>query len=179
MPNAGGNVGRILGTAIVLALIAACDTGMSTFNNSSSGDNDYFEEPLSERSEKYANALETSNAFVEALAAGEPEAAYKLLDSRLQASLPSEQFNALSDQIVGTFGPFKEYKKMQWGFGKNSKLENIVISIKIVVHEDTETFYILNFEDNGRYRRIIAFNIVPKDDGDRVSTAAGWAKGLE
>jgi hypothetical protein len=160
-------------------MISGCEANFQGTNNSSQGDNDYFEEPLSSHSKKYSAALETSNDFVQSLSEGRLTDARDLLDPRLQAIVTEDDFRSMYAQVLRNFGPFVEYKPMQWGFSKSARLENVVVSIKIVVHKNTETFYILNFEDNGIYDRIIAFRIVPRSDGERVFQAAAHAYGLE
>jgi hypothetical protein len=162
---------------IAPVLIAGCELSVDGTNNSSLGDNDYYEEPISERSEKYATALDISNKFIEFLVDGQLTNAHGLFDSRRQEVLSIEDFEKTYREILSDFGPFVEYKPMQWGFSTNLKLENIVVSIKIVGHEKSETFYVLNFEDNGIYDRIIGFSITARSEGERVAQAADRAHG--
>jgi hypothetical protein len=173
---------RIISLLIIalfsVGAIAGCEANVYGTNNSSLGDNDYFEEPISERSKKYTGVLETSNKFIESFANGQLDDAYELLDPRLQDVVSVQKFEQMHETIRTDFGPLVEYKPMQWGFSTNSKLKNTVVSIKIVIHERSETFYILNFEDNGKYQRIIGFNITPRASGERVVSAAGRAHGL-
>ena len=164
---------------IASVLIGGCDPSFHATNNSSQGDNDYFEEPISERSEKYSAALETSNKFIELFADGQLANARALLDSRLQEVVSDEDFEKMHQKVFSDFGPFLAYKPMQWGFSTNSELENIVVSIKIVVHESSQVFYILNFEDDGSYQNIIGFNISPRANDESVAQAATRAPGLD
>lgn len=164
---------------IPLLVMSGCEGSIHGTNYSSQGGNDYFEEPISESSRKFSAALETSNQFIESLSEGRFADAHSLMDTRLQKILSEDDLQSLHAQVLEKFGLFVEYKPMQWGFSTNSKLEDIVVSIKIVVHENSETYYVLNFEDNGIYDRIVAFNILPRSDGDTVGQAAGWAYGLD
>ena len=165
-------------TAIFFALIpvvwlaAACDVNSSSANNSSQGDNDYFEEPISERSEKYSPALETSNAFIEHFSHGQLVEARGLLDPRLQAIISEEQFLALHEQMLNEYGPLLEYKPMQWGFATHTKRPNVLASVKIAIHQNAEMFYVITFEDDGIYDRIIGFKVRAKGEGERVPQAA-------
>ena len=159
-------------------LISGCEASIHGTHNSSQGDNDYFEEPISERSEKYSAALETSNRFIESFTEGQLADARAILDQRLQEVVSAEDFEKMHQKIMSDFGSFVEYKPMQWGFSTNSKLENILVSIKIVVHESSQTFYVLNFEDDGNYQSIIGFNISPRANNESVAQAASRAHGL-
>jgi len=165
---------------LALAFVCGCEANLHGTHNSSQGDNDYFEEPISGFSKKYSAALETSNKFVELLSEGRLIDAHSLFDPRLQEAVSEEQLQSLYDtQVLEHFGSIVEYKPMQWGFSRYSKLENIVVSTKIVIHEKTGAFYVLNFEDNGIYDRIIGFSITPRSDGERVAQGANRAYGLK
>lgn len=166
-------------TLISLALVSACEPSAQMTNNSSQDGNDYFAEPLSAHSEQYSAALKTSNNFIEALSQNQLDEAYGLLDPRLQAAFLEKDFRASYESVIQEFGAIVEYKPMQWGFATNPRLENVVISVKIVVHENAEAFYILNFEDDGHYQRIIAFKVHRRSDGERVVQAAAKAYGLD
>ena len=156
----------------IVWLTAACDLNSSSANNSSQGDNDYFEEPISERSEKYSPALETSNSFIEYLSRGQLVSARGLLDPRLQAIISEEQFLAIHEQVLNEYGPLIEYKPMQWGFGTHTKRPNVLASVKIAIHQNGETFYVITFEDDGIYDKIIGFKVRAKGEGERVPQAA-------
>jgi len=167
-----------LSITVILALISGCDVGVYGTHNSSQGDNDYFEEPISGSSKKYAPALETSNRFIESFAGGQLETALEILDPRLQEAISVEGFEEMHQKILDDFGPMVEFKPMQWGFSRNSQLENIVVSVKIVIHDKGQTFYILNFADDDSYQRIIGFKIVPRVNNERVMQGANRAPGL-
>lgn len=165
---------KAVGLALAL-LLAACEASVGSTNNSSQGDNDYFEEPISDGSKKYTPALETSNAFVENFALGKIPEARELFDPRLQAVISEEQLRSAHAQILQNFGPLLEYKSMQWGFGTHSSNPNVLVSVKIVIHGNSETFYVVTFEDDGLYDRITGFKIYPKGTADRVAQAANRA----
>ncbi|MDH5620275.1 MAG: hypothetical protein OEZ11_16810, partial [Gammaproteobacteria bacterium] len=126
---------------MTLTLVGGCDVNLHGTHNSSQGDNDYFEEPITERSIKYSGALETSNLFVDSFAKGQLSDARSLLDPRLQAAVSEQEFASLHQKVQENFGSFVEYKPMQWGFTTTSRLPNTVVSTKIVIHEGSETFY--------------------------------------
>jgi len=156
----------------LLSLLVACETNVSSTNNSSQGDNDYFEEPISDRSRKYLPALDISNAFVEYFAQGQLAEARELFDPRLQAIISKEQLQSAHARVLENFGPLLEYKPMQWGFGTHSSKPNVLVSVKIAIHQSSETFYVVTFEDDGIYDKIIAFNIYARSAGERVAQAA-------
>lgn len=170
----------VLTTALIFvsALLSGCEFNVSGTYNSSKDSNEYFEEPLSETVEKYAAALETSNQFVESFGSGDAKRSWSLLHSRLREIVSEDGIAGMQHRTEMDFGSFVEYKPMQWGFSTNSKLANTVVSIKIVVHEKTQVFYILNFEDDGQYQTILGFNIVQRKDNESIATAAGQAHGL-
>ncbi|MEO0423020.1 MAG: hypothetical protein AAF184_11825 [Pseudomonadota bacterium] len=147
--------------------------------NSSEGDNDYFEEPLSGPARKYATALEVSNQFVESFGSGDAEAVYALLDPRLQQVFSMEELTAFMERISGNIGPLVEFKPMQWGFSTFGELPNIVVSTKIAIHENTEVFYVLNFPDDGSYKGLVGLNVSPKAPGESLSDGANRAHGLQ
>ena len=161
-------------TALVILIsvfLVGCESEYRISNNSSQGDNDYFEEPISDRSEKYSQALNVSNQFVERFVNGELEAVHELMDPRLREKAPIETLQEMRETVVSNFGRMVEFKPMQWGFATHSSFENVVISVKIVIHEKSEAFYVLKFEDDGRYSRIIGFNNWPRNAGASVSHA--------
>lgn len=163
---------------MVLTLVGGCEVNLHGTHNSSQGENDYFEEPITERSIKYSAALETSNSFIHSFAKGQLADARGFLDPRLQEVVSEQEFASLHEQVQANFGSFVEYKPMQWGFTTTSQLPNTVVSTKIVIHENSETFYVFNFEDDGVYDHIIGFNITPRADGERVAQGASRARGL-
>ena len=162
--------------AIVLAaLLSACETDYYVSNNSSQGDNDYFEEPISERSEKYAPALELSNQFIEHFSTGDIEAIRQLMDPRLRELAPADTLQTMHETVASHYGPVVEFKPMQWGFATHTKPDNVLVSVKIVIHANGEAFYVFKFEDDGEYDQIIAFNIWSRDKNAPVSAAVAKA----
>ena len=164
-----GTVLRLL-TALAICL-TGCEMDYSVSNNSSKGDNDYFEETISERSAKYSRALDTSNKFVEHFSSGDLEAVIALMDPRLREKAPLDTLQNMREVVLTNFGPLVEFKPMQWSFATHTNVENVVICTKIVIHAKSETFYVLKFEDNGKYDRIMGFNIWSRENDAPVSQA--------
>ena len=164
---------RFIATSVsIVLLLSACEFDSSWTHNTNQGDNQYFEEPLSDDAQKYSQALETSNAFVESFARGRLEEAKGLLNSNLQAGISEEEFRLLHEQLLENFGPMLEYKPMQWGFATRSETPNVIASVKIIVHENAETFYVLTFEDDGIYEQILGFRVIEKSGEARIADAA-------
>ena len=152
-------------------LFTACEANLNFANNSSQGDNDYFEEPISEGSREYAPALETSNTFIELFASGQLEESRELLDPRLSSIVSDEEFESLHQQLLDMAGPMTEYKPGQWGFGTNSRQPGVLVSLKITIHERGRIFWILKFEEGGTYDRLIGFKWRTPDPDERVGHA--------
>ena len=152
-------------------LITACEANLNFANNSSQGDNDYFEEPISDRSSQYAPALETSNTFVELFAAGRLDEVRALFDPRLNNMVSDEQLQSMHQQLLGAVGSMTEYKPGQWGFGRNSRQPGVLVSLKIAMHERYRIFRVLKFEEGGTYDRLIGFKFRTPDPDERVAHA--------
>ncbi len=170
---------NVLAVALIFVAIFGCELDVRTTDNAGINGRDYSEEPISEKSKKYSMALETSNRFIEFLAGGRTADARSLLDLRLGKEVSETQLHSMYDQVVKNFGPYLEHKPMQWGFTTDSELKGIVISTKIVIHRDSEVFYIFNFEADGSYRRIVSFNITPRSANESIADGARRAYGLK
>ncbi|MEL7187722.1 MAG: hypothetical protein AAFN50_15005 [Pseudomonadota bacterium] len=148
-------------------VLSACEFTYS--GNSSSGDNDYFEEPLSSIVEKYDPALQSSNMFVSRFRDDQIKALHDSLSAPLKEAVSIEEIRALHDKIINGAGEISEFLPQQWAF--RSGVEDghdVIYSTKIVVHEKTELFYILVFLDDGKYERIHGIKIENRYPGEGV-----------
>ena len=170
MPN--GKFRQVVAIIFIVLLLSACEIDSGWTHNSIKGDIQYFEEPLSERAQTYSQALETSNAFIESFSSGQLDEAKELFNARLQTDVSQEDLQRLHEQFLEHFGPMLEYKPMQWAFAKRTEKPDVVASVKIVMHQNSETFYVLTFEDDGKYERILGFRVIAKNEDERVAQAA-------
>lgn len=164
--------------AIVASLstvLCACEASYYISNNSSQGDNDYFEEPISERSKKYASALDTSNRFIEHFTSGDMQAVRELMDPRLRQKAPVEALQSMYENVDSHYGSLVEFKPLQWGFATHTDFENVLVSVKIVLYDKGQAFYTFKFEDNGVYNQIIGFKIWPRENNATVNEAVAKA----
>ena len=153
---------------VVLGLVA-CDPEFIVKNNSSQGGDDYFEEPISDRSKRFALALETSNLFVERFADGQIAEARELFDQSLSDAVTLADLASLHSEVITNFGEFVESKPMQWGFTSlREGDQDVVYSTKIVIHENSGTFYILRFLMDSGYKTINGLHIQPRVGNQRV-----------
>lgn len=148
----------------LLALVHGCDSGVVIANRSGTVKDDYVEEPISDRSKRYENALQVSNVLLNKLRSAEYHAIYlDFFDSRLKAILDEPKFIAMMKQVEADFGPIKRYKPMQWGFvPRKENGENILYSVKIVEHEKRMMKYFFVFADDGKYQKLIGFHAKPR-----------------
>jgi len=152
--------------------LAGCETDYTVVQSSSQEGVDYAEEPLTEWSSKYSTALETSNRFIEAFSAGVPGDIRILLDYRLDEDVSDEDLLGLRDKILATYGPIVEYKPSQWGFAVGPTDDQYMFSVKIVVHEKQQVFYIFRFEANSEYDKLMGFTFRGRASGLRLSDVA-------
>ncbi len=153
-------------------LVSGCEFDFNVSNNSSQGENDYFEEPLSDTSIEYEAALDISNTFVQLVSEGAFGDAHNLFDDELKENVSIEDLRGMRKSIDGAFGPFVEFKTMQWAFESGSENgEDFVYSTKIVVHQKTDAFYIIGFVDDGRYEKIAGISVRQRDGDERVAQA--------
>ena len=148
-------------------VLSACEFTYS--GNSSSGDNDYFEEPLSSIVEKYDPALRSSNLFVSRFGDDQIQALHDSLSAPLKEAVSIEDIRALHEKIINGAGEVAEFLPQQWAFRTGVENEvDVIYSTKIVFHENTELFYILVFLDDGKYERIHGIKIRNRYPGERV-----------
>jgi hypothetical protein len=140
----------------LLALVAGCDGGVVIANRSGTVNDDYVEEPISNRSKRYENALLVSNAVIDKLRSAEYHAIHQeFFDPQFQATLDEPKFIAMMKQVELHLGPIKRYKPMQWGFVPRQEAgKNILYSTKIVEHEKGMMNYFFVFTDDGKYQKL-------------------------
>lgn len=148
---------------ILLALavgLGACDFNTNSNIRSGSLDDDYVEEPLGMLASRFENALTVSNALVDHLDANDLDAIYRnIMSDELRRSVTPQQFRNLIDRIKSAKGEVVRYKKMQWGFFNFvEEGRNLVGSTKIVEHENGMMKYLLVFENDGKFEKIVGFH---------------------
>ena len=156
-------IASIMSVALLLSS-SGCDSEVVIANRSGTVNDDYVEEPISERSRKYENALLVSNAVLDKVRGAEYQTIYReLFDPRLKSILDEPKFSGMMKQIETHFGPIKRYKPMQWGFvPRKEGGENLVYSVKIVEHEKGMMRYLFVFADDGKYQKLLGFHAKPR-----------------
>ncbi len=152
----------LLAVAVICCtMLTACE--FSYWTNSSSGGNDYFEEPLSGMSEKYDLALQTSNRFVRGIKESQINEICETFTDALKEANSLEDTRASYDQITNLAGGVSEFLPQQWAFmtGIEDGVD-VIYSAKIVIHEKGEYFYVFEFLDDGKYDKINGFRIQPR-----------------
>ena len=162
---------------IIVALMASsqmigCETDYKVAQSSTQGGDGYVEEPLTEWSESYSAALNTSNKFVDAFSAGQLRDLRALLDPRLSEDVSDATLAEFRDKMIATYGPVIEYKPMQWSFAAGPEGYDYLYSVKIVVHEKQPVYYLLKFEADSAYDRILGFVFRNTQDGASVNQVA-------
>ena len=156
----------------VSAILMSCEPKMTMTNNSSHGENDYFEEPLSDVSKKFAVALESSNGFVELLIDGDYSALTARAAEPLSTQINEERIKEVVEATFAELGPPLEYKPMQWSFTTRTESgRDVVYSTKIVVHEKTQAYYHFRFDANGDQKKYELFHISGRRGSERIGTA--------
>ena len=136
----------------LLALLPGCR--METKVHSGDVDNPYIEEPLSAPAEKFQGALDTSNKFIDNINTQPHELYEEFVSPQFKDILPEDKFVKLFTLTETSFGPFKQYKKMQWFFEeREEKGIPILVSGKIVQREKGYLMYSLTF-CNGDFNKI-------------------------
>ena len=165
-------IARGVGLIVVVVWISGCEFSTYSTHTSSKDGNDYAAEPLSGSTKDYAEALNTSNQFVEFYAVNRDiEAAYQLLRSDLQENVPLEQLAEFRSQadLDGGFGEFVEYLPNQWAFTRHTEADGeLLISVKIVRFENFEAFFLLAFEENYQ-NEIVGFKWLRREREEEVS----------
>ena len=153
----------------LLSFAVGCEVIYSENNNSSDGDNDYYEEPISTRSKRYSPALDVSNKFLEHMTNERFSDALSLFNKSAKGDSAPNHMKLFRDMLVEEYGYIVEYKPMQWGFTSRMEAgEDVLYSIKIVIREKSEVFYIFRFIDDGMYEEISRLQIEPRLHGARI-----------
>ena len=145
-------------------MLVACEADVNINARSGSIENDYIEEPLIKLVSRFENALTTSNYFVDGVKSNNIDSLYQnLLSKKLRAKVSQEEFESLITELKATRGEIIQYKKMQWSFIKlngEGDLEgkNLIASVKIVKHEKETMKYLIAFEDDGKFNKIVLVN---------------------
>ncbi len=152
--------------------LTGCEEKEGTFQNSTrSGTitNDFVEEPLTKKAQKYEQALETSNQFLDLWAKKDFQTIHdtlidpELLDDDKKEILSVEKLAAIHKNVEAAFGPMVGYKKMQWAFEpKSKKRQYFLFSIKIVQHEKGQANYLFQYLLDGGFKKIIGVYVRPK-----------------
>ena len=158
--------------AALAAVFMSCEPNMTVTNNSSEGQNDYFEEPLSEYSERFEVALNSSNELVQLLFDRDYSTFAALAAEPLRAQVDDAKIKELMESIIVQLGPPIEYKPMQWAFTTRSENgRDVVYSTKIVVHEKTQAYYYFKFDVDGDQKKYELFHISGRRGTERIGTA--------
>lgn len=146
---------------IVLVLLIGCELQLNTGNRSGTIDDDYIAEPIGKYSIKYTNALKTSNTVINHLIENEYETIYNdFIHDEMKHILTIESLKNINTQIITAVGPFKNYKKMQWGFvPANENGRDLLFSIKIIEHEKNSLNYSFVFNNDGKYEKLVGLQI--------------------
>ena len=152
------NILLLLSTLLTLS---GCDTGLNAGNRSGNIDDDYVEEPLSNFSSKYENALLTSNQVLEMLKNKEYENIHnKYVHKSMKNTLTANAFESMQNQVSDMVGAIKTFKPMQWGFLTAEEAgKDILFSFKVIEHDKTTLNYAFVFENDKQYKKIIGFQI--------------------
>lgn len=160
----------ILATICFCLLVSGCEFSVS--GNSSQGENDYFEEPLSDVVKKYEPALQTSNVFVARFQDNKIDEMYEDFSGSLKERVSIEALQETRDGAIDAVGDVIEFLPQQWAFKTGEEDgEDILYSTKIVVHERAEFYYILAFADDGQYEKVDGIKIHPRKGNERIIEA--------
>jgi len=157
---------------VCLSLQVACESSVIETIASGSDKDEYVEEGLSEKAERYERELILSNAAIEYISKGQYEEFYSLGDVNFQRSTDLERVRSLLQQIENDLGRITEYKKNQWAFTvRIQEGLSCVYSTKNVLQGGKQVYYHFQFALNGESLGISAFWVDPKRSGDRASIA--------
>lgn len=147
------------------ALLCACEVKFDANNRSGTLDDDYVAEPLSDMSRKYEHALQISNTFIDRIESDELDSIYeKLFSSELRSLISRNDFQNMVGQIYKAKGKIIRFKKMQWGFISGTENgRDFIGSVKIVEHENGMMKYLVVFEDDDKFDKIIGFRFKERD----------------
>ena len=153
-------------------MIGCEETNHWVAQSSTQGGDGYIEEPLTDWSESYSTALNTSNEFIDAFSEGRLDDLRELMDPRLGSDLSDAQLTDFRERVNAMYGPAIEYKRMQWGFAAGSDDYDFIYSVKIVLHEKQPVYYLLRFEADSTHDKIMGFKFRTTEDGQSVNQVA-------
>ena len=138
--------------------ILGCDVSFKRAHRSGTLMNDYIEEPVPEKYEKY---LESTNFFMDAYATKQFDFVVEnYLDPEFRPELRKEDLESLSGYIDKHAGLYRSYLKGQWGFvPENREGVKMLHSVKIVEHERATMHYIITFSQNSKNHKVIGLTI--------------------
>jgi len=156
---------RIFILLLVSTWLFACDFNANTNIRSGTLEDDYVEEPLSSLAQRFENALYTSNSLVDHLDSNKIDAIYRnIFSDELRANISLKDFKELVGKIKSVKGEVVSYKKMQWGFTNIiEERRNLIGSTKIVEHEKGMMKYLLVFNNDGNFDRIVGFHFKERE----------------
>ena len=115
---------------LALAMVAGCTcSSPASTRRSGTVDEPYVEEPLPDAVADKEPFLQTSNQVIAALAAGNPDAAYALMNRR---RIQREKFDGMVKTIGASHGGIVGYLPMQWWFIDDGRQ---LLSVKLVIFE--------------------------------------------
>ncbi len=156
---------QVVALLVISVFLCACEVKFEANNRSGTVEDDYVAEPLSDMSRKYEHALQISNTFIGRLKSGELDSIYeKLFSSELRGLVSREDFQKMADQIYTAKGKIVRFKKMQWGFISGTENgRNFIGSVKIVEHENGMMKYLVVFDDDNKFDKIVGFRFKERD----------------
>ena len=157
---------KIILISVTVLLMSACEVNVNLNLSVRSGtaDDDYIAEPLPDSAQKYSQALEMSNEFLNAFKSKNyNHIYYSMVAEELRLEISEEEFIEALNVILGQAGEITQYKEMQWGFYsiKNDE-RNLIGSTKIVEHENIMVKYLFVFNE-GEYHQIVGFQFKQRD----------------
>ena len=147
-------------SACLLVCMSGCDFNSSVSARSGTSQDDYLEEPLARKVEKYESALLTSNSIIDLLIQSNYEDVYnKYFSESAKSEMPEAQFKTSMEMMQQRAGSLETYKEMQWHFfsGAGEGLE-LLMSVKIAEHEKNKVKYLFVFDKNSSYNNIVGFS---------------------
>lgn len=155
---------QISSLLIAIIFLCACEVNFDANNRSGTLEDDYVEEPLSNMSQKYGYALQTSNALIERMKSNDLDFIYeKLFSDELRALISREEFQKMINKIHNAKGNIVRFKKMQWGFiPGTANGRSLIRSVKIVEHENGMVKYLVVFDEN-KLDKIVGMHFKERD----------------
>jgi len=150
-----------ISTVLLMLLLTGCDISITAGNRSGTADNDNVEEPLSNNTKKYENALKVSNEIMDNIISNNFTNIHNnYVHKDMKSTLTEDILKSTYAQAYELLGPIKGYKKMQWGFvPAEENGTDILFSYKLVEHSKDTVNYAFVFYDDGNYEKIIGISV--------------------